>query len=407
MSEVTIVGRPKIELFFNKTNNYRILKIIVDEPCSDNTTKIEEGEIFTVVGIIPNLVMGMKYEFTGNLDTHSKYGKQLVVSNMKKVEFDSKKAVVIFLSSPIFAGIGEKTAERIVDKLGDNAIDRILKNKNILLMVPRINYEKASEIHKILFENFANEQISYELVKAGLNISQANEFIKNYGEKALIVFKQNPYIALEVLEKASFNEIDTIALNNGVEKDDVRRIEAGVETILVEEAFKMGHEFTFKADLFNKAKKILGDVFIDNDEQFISALDTMYLDDKIVIEENKIFLYYIHNAINNIINNIGYLHNQRKIKYDENLLEKRLAKIEEDYGIKYEEKQKIAIKTALNSKFTIINGGPGTGKTTIIKAIVKLFSEIEEIDLNTISELNKEIGLLAPTGRAAKKMEWS
>ncbi len=408
MDIIKIVGKPRIELFYNQTNHYRIIKVILTKvPTDDSIVKLERGNFFTVVGTLPQIEMGANYEFTGTYTKHSKYGEQLTVTNFKKQVDNSNNGVISFLSGDSFVGIGRKTAEKIVETIGENTIQKIIDDKDILLKVPGFTQEKAYDFYQQLIDNYESERIIYDLVEMGLSIYQANSVVQKFQEKSITAVKENPYILLDVVEKISFNEVDRIALNLGVTLKDKIRLEAVILFSLKQEVFNNGNTYTDKIVLFSNVIKIIGSGIEFNIYEFEIIISDMSFSSKIFVEMDKVYLYSLFSAIENLSESISVLHNNFFKKYDDELLEETISKIEYDYGLKYGDLQRVAIKSSLNSSFSIITGGPGTGKTTIIMAIVKAFSILEDINLKYINDSCRDIALLAPTGRAAKKMEES
>ncbi len=402
-----IVGKPKIELYYDKAENYRIIKILLTEDVVIAEDKFSKRDFFTVVGTMPQLNLNIEYEFYGTVKTHSKFGIQLEVKNYKKNMASKSEAVISFLSGDLFPGVGKKTAEKIVDTIGDNTLQRIIDDKNLLFSISGINNEKALEIYDILLENYENESMIFKLVERGLTLHQANELVTSLGENTLKKIKENPYRILDIIDSMSFKEVDSIAMNFDIDINAEIRIRAAIRYVQNKNLYQKGDSYLLKDELFKKTLSLLGRGVEISASDFKTILDKLEKDYLIYIIDEKVFLRGIYDYIDVIASTAITLTKDNSIPYKEQVLENAISKIEDDYCLEYEKLQRQAIIKALNSKFTVITGGPGTGKTTIIKTIVKIFSELEDIDLKYIDESNREIALLAPTGRAAKKIEES
>ena len=221
-----------------------------------------------------------------------------------------------------------------------------------------------------------------------------------YKEYIFEVLKENPYDIIDNVDDITFLKIDKIRKNLSVEEFGKQRIKACIFYIINQLLFEMGDTYLLVDEILKKVEEYLEEKI--EIELFLNYLDELILEDKIVIEEEKIYTKKIYDSEETIVDTLNRLVNREKNKIKK--LDEKISFLEEADHIKYNEKQKIAIKTALENNIVVITGGPGTGKTTIIKAITKLYSIIYEKEGEN---LYKDLALLAPTGRASKRMSES
>ena len=342
------------------------------------------------MGTLPELNYRTTYKFNGEYTKHNKYGDQLEVSTYE-IEIPTKEEELVgFLSSDMFP-IGETTAKKIVDKFKDKTLDVILNDKEKLKGIPRLSEEKINKIHNILETYQGSSKMVIEMTSLGFNNKEAMNILKKYGSNSLDKIKDNIYNLIDDME-FSFNIIDDIASNMGIIKTDDRRIEALIIYLMKELCFENGDTYLFKEDIYNKIISYVSDIDIEKLEELLILLNKK---GKIVIDNDKYYLKSYYDAEEYITYRLCYLNDMKKNKIKD--LENVINKLEKTNNITYDNVQKDAIMKALNNNLTIITGGPGTGKTTIIKAIVHLLRYELKAKID-------DIALLAPTGRAAKKI---
>ena len=342
------------------------------------------------MGTLPELNYRTTYKFNGEYTKHNKYGDQLEVSTYE-IEIPTKEEELVgFLSSDMFP-IGETTAKKIVDKFKDKTLDVILNDKEKLKGIPRLSEEKINKIHDILETYQGSSKMVIEMTSLGFNNKEAMNILKKYGSNSLDKIKDNIYNLIDDME-FNFNIIDDIASNMGIIKTDDRRIEALIIYLMKELCFENGDTYLFKEDIYNKIISYVSDIDIEKLEELLILLNKK---GKIVIDNDKYYLKSYYDAEEYITYRLCYLNDMKKNKIKD--LENVINKLEKTNNITYDKVQKDAIMKALNNNLTIITGGPGTGKTTIIKAIVHLLRYELKAKID-------DIALLAPTGRAAKKI---
>lgn len=377
----------KRTIYFNEINSYTVAVVKIKET---DIPELADKQHIHIVGTLPELNYRTTYKFYGYYTKHNKYGDQLEVSTYE-VEIPTKEEELIgFLSSDMFP-IGEVTAKKIVDKFKDKTLDIILNDKDKLKEIPRLSEEKVNKIHNILTDYQGSSKIVMEMTSLGFNNKEAMNIFKKYGTNSLDKIKDNIYNLIDDME-FNFNIIDDIASNMGIIKDDDRRIEALIIYVMKELCFENGDTYLYIDDIHNKMLGYIKDLDKDKLEEILIILNKK---GKVVIDNDKYYLKSYYDAEEYITYRLCYLNDMKKNKIKD--LEDSISRLEKSNHITYDKVQKDAIMKALNNNLTIITGGPGTGKTTIIRAIVYLLRHKLKAKVD-------DIALLAPTGRAAKKM---
>ena len=374
------------DIYTNKTNGYTVGLIRIKE--SDIPEEV--NKVVTFTGTFNDLKYKTTYKMEGNFVEHKKYGHQFIVDSYEIVLPTEEEEIIDFLSSDMFP-IGETTAKKIVDKLGSNAINMILENKNCLLGIPRLPEKKVDQIYEILLDYQSTSYIVLELSKLGFTTKNAITLLKKYSMNTMNIINNNIYDIEEDIE-ISFEELDKIAKNMGYDLNDERRLEALCIHMMKTITFNNGDTYLYFDEMYEYIKKHTDNL---DEETFEYILLKLSKQNRIKIIKNKYYLSDHYEAENYITNRLTKLNEMKRRKLPK--LETKIKVLEEANNIVYDKSQKEAITKALNNNLTIITGGPGTGKTTIIKCIVKLL-----IDIYGINE--QKIALLAPTGRAAKKL---
>lgn len=371
-------------IYRNNSNGYTVGLIKIKE--SDE----EVGKIETFTGVLPEFNEKTIYQLNGTFTTHNKYGYQFQVDSFEIVLPEKKDELVDFLSSDLFP-IGEKTAKKIVGAFGEDTIDVILNNKEKLLEIPRLGIEKINKINNILKEYQSTSNIVLELNRMGFNTKDSLMLLNKYKDKVIRIIDNNIYDLIDNIN-LNFKEIDTIAINNKYDLYDERRVEALIIYLLNEITFEQGDTYSFFQEIYNSIIKYLPDLKYEDLEYYLLKLSKQK---RVVIKKEKYYLKELYDAEEYIADRIYRLNNMERRKLPK--LKEKIKELEQKIGITYDESQKNAIITSLNNNFTITTGGPGTGKTTIIKGIIRML-----VDTCHISPQN--IALLAPTGRASRKL---
>lgn len=356
--------------------------------------------IITFTGYFHELNDMDTYLFYGKLVTHPKYGEQFQVDSYERCKPEEKDAIVDFLTSGLFKGIGEKKAKAIVDVLGKDTLKIILENPDNLILIPGVNRKNIDTLHTKLQEYEASYETILTLTELGFSTKDAMIVYNFYKNKTKNIIDTNIYQIIEDIYNMNFKKIDTIALKNGLAKDSPIRVEATIVYIMNELSNAYGHSYYFKEELLTYLPRVLGQNITE--ELFLTSLDNLEKNLRIVRKEEKYYLKEMYEAETLITKRFRMLsHEEDKVIKDIDL---KIKELEELLGITYNEQQFLAIKNSILKKFLIITGGPGTGKTTIMKGVTELYRTINKLGY---SELQEKIALLAPTGRAAKRMSES
>lgn len=384
------------KIIFEGNNNYVVGLFRIKETDIEDLYEFINRAI-TITGYFHELNIDEKYIMTGEVSINKRYGMQFNVSSYERLIPEGKDAIVEFLSSGLFKGIGEKTAEDIVNTLGEDTLKLIEDNYTNLLIVPSINEKKAKSIYETLIKYNESYNIIVYLNSIGFNTRDSMSIYNTYKDNTINVVKNNVYTLIDDIEEITYQKIEKIRKNLGIEDNDKYRIIYSIIYVMKNLCFSFGDTYLSIDDIYNRLDNVLGFEFSLLDLEFY--LYEMQKLGKVIIYNQKYFLSEYYKAETNIADTLYYLTNKKdnKIKNINNHIEY----LELQFDIKFNPEQKKAIKEAIIKNFSIITGGPGTGKTTIIKGIVELYKKINNL---TYIDLCNKMALLAPTGRAAKRM---
>lgn len=395
MSEVYIKGQYRKNIFQSDAGYVIGLFKVVETNSELLETYLNHDITFT--GYFHELNEVDQYLFYGNIVNHVKYGEQFQVERYERLLPEEKNSIVSFLSSGIFKGIGEKKAEKIESVLGKDTFKVILENPSNLMLIPTITAKNVEELHQKLVEYESSYETIIYLNKIGFNTKDSMKIYNKYREKTIEVIDHNIYQLIEDIYDMYFKKIDIIALKQGIEKDSVIRMDAVILYVLEELSNNLGHTYFYKEELYPYVVKVLKVVIPE--ELFLQRLEILEKELKIKRLDNRYYLMELYEAETLIAKRLTLLNHEADNKYKD--IEKMVESLEMFFDITYNEEQKKAIIDAYLKKLLIITGGPGTGKTTIMKAILELYKQINQLDHKKMEE---DVALLAPTGRAAKRM---
>ena len=363
---------------------------------NDEELKDLVNKTITITGSMIDSNTEDTYTLYGEYTTHERFGNQYKFNNYEKVMPTTTDGIIEFLSSSLIKGCGAKTAKKIVEVYGEEAIDKIKESHTNLLLIPNMTETKAMKIYNSVMAASNADDTIVELKKLGFSIPESIKIFNKYKDKTLNMIDTNIYLLKEII---SFNKLDYIFLNNNSHDDEVR-VKACILEGMQNLSDSTGDTYYYKEEikdiLHTKFKLILDEIYFDN------LLLDLVKHNQILIVDDKYYLSEIYEMEQSIAYNLKEIieYDSKKIKN----IDGRIENLENALDVDYNEEQENAIKTALQNRVTIISGGPGTGKTTIINAICKLY--IENYKLSPIDILTN-IALLAPTGRASKKMSES
>lgn len=353
--------------------------------------------VITFTGYFHELNDMDTYLFYGKLVNHQKYGEQFQVDSYERCKPEEKNSIIEFLTSGLFKGIGEKKAKAIVDVLGKDTLKVILENPDNLILIPGVTKKNIETLHNKLQEYEASYETILYLGGLGFSTKDAMIVYNFYKNKTKQVIEENIYKLVQDIYNLNFKKIDFIALKNGIEKDSMIRVEASLIYIMNEVSDAYGHSYYYKEELSSLLPRVIG-VNI-SDEKIEEALKNLEKNLLIIVKEEKYYLKEMYESESLIVKRFRLLSHEKDLITKD--IDNKIKEIGEFFGIVYNEEQLEAIKESYQKKFLIITGGPGTGKTTIMKAITELYRQMNKLDYSSLQE---KIALLAPTGRAAKRM---
>lgn len=402
-----IKGTVEAILFQNSDNFYTVLKVDTIETNEDFDT------MPTVVGFLPNIVEGDVYTFKGQVFDHPRYGKQLKAETFEKEMPQTKEAIISYLSSDLFKGVGKKTAQNIVNTLGDNAINDILDDHSVLEKVSGLSKKKQKQIAEQISANQESEKIMIRLHDLGFGPKLSMAIYQFYLGDTLTILDRNPYQLIYDIKGIGFNKADQLARNIGIAYNDNERLKAALLYTLEEECIKQGHTYL----PINVVIDLTVDVLNYQDEEVIEPekLDEMlqYLNEekRLIIENEQVAIPSLYYSEIKSVQNLFRIktHTNKLTEIEQSDLQMHIGEIEDANQVNYAASQKEALQTAINSKVMLLTGGPGTGKTTVIKGIVELYAEIHGLSLDYDDYVNDDypVVLAAPTGRASKRLQES
>lgn len=350
-----------------------------------------EEDTITIVGYMPFLVEGDYIKVIGNFVTHKEYGKQFKVETFEKIMPKTLDSLEKYLSNGTIKGIGPATAKKIVATFGEDTINVFKFEPEKLTQIKGITKEKAIEMAQCFVENWELWQIVGFLDNFGISPANAKTIYKKLGTQTIDEIESNPYILIDLVKGVDFAKLDKYALENGFEINNYKRIKCGIKYSLVKITYN-GHCCTLEANLIKYVKELLK----VEDDDIEHCLIDLNVKEEIVIEkredENWVYSKEIYDAEANIASKLILLDSTQNIKRIDSF-DSELEKIEKAGNINLSAKQKEAIQAINSNNVVIITGGPGTGKTTIIKNVIDIYKSH-----------GKKVVLCAPTGRAAKRM---
>ena len=374
-----IKGRIRDIIYRNEINSYTIATFETDE------------EETTVVGYLPFIEKGDSLKITGNFVEHPEYGRQLKIETFEKLMPEDLDSIENYLANGKFKGIGPATAKRMVNTFGKDVINIIKFEPEKLSCIKGITEEKAIEISQSFNENWEVWQIVSYLEKFGIGPQSAEGIYKKLGPNTITTIEENPYILIDLTVRVNFAQIDQIAIKMGMDLENDKRIRSGIKYAL-KLSTNNGHCAVLYENLIQFVKDLLNvsEVMIENNIIFLKTKNEIVLEDR----ENQewVYLYNYYVAEKNVAESLIALDNYLNVKEISNF-EKKLKKIEKHSDLELSEKQREAVIAVQEHNVCVITGGPGTGKTTIIKTIIEMYKQEE-----------KKVVLCAPTGRAAKRM---
>ena len=393
------LGTVKAIFFENPDNLFKIFTIKVKK----TNTDWDAGDI-VVTGSFGEIVEEEEYRFEGEIVDHPKYGKQFKATSYKRSRPSGRKELVKFFSSDEFPGIGKKKAEKIVDELGENAIDKILQDPHALDFL-KLGEEKTQTIIEQISSNHQTEQVLYQLNNYGFGPTLSARIYQKYGAQTIDKLTEDPYQLVIDVKGVGFKRADELAKRLGITGDDPRRIKGALIQMVSLLINETGDTYVDGQELIKRVSGVLrAGSGPDLQDKLLAGLRNLVKDGVLTVEDGKIYQKDLADSEWSIAQSLKMITDSFKgVPWQQKDLKKQLDQIERNFKVEYDDSQRQAIEHSLNSPIFLLTGGPGTGKTTIINAIVSAYAKLNDVTLDPSSE-DFAIALAAPTGRAAKHM---
>ena len=390
-----IKGKIKKTIFYNADNGFLVALFRVKET-NDISLKEKVNKTITITGQFPDVNLDVLMELYGKFIKNERFGMQYSVNNYVLSRPDSKEAITDFLASSFISGCGEVTAKKIVDMYGKDTLDIIKNDKTKLLMIDGMTESRANKIYDSLQNYNKSSDIIMTFQNLGFSIDECFKIYQKFKNKIEDILNEDFYDLKEVID---FAKVDNIYIKKYGDKTSTR-IYACIIEAMQQLSNSNGDIYYYEQEI---KEMLLKKFNIEiNEDVFSELISDLINKDKVIKVDNIYYLKSYYDKEILIAKNLKKIDSFKVKKIVE--LDEKLEVLENKLNIKYNLEQKKAIISALNNNISIISGGPGTGKTTIINAIVKLY--IEEHHLGN-QDIVENIALLAPTGRASKKLSTS
>ena len=368
--------------FYSESSNYIVALIEVEQ----------EDKLITMNGYMNNFNDYEKYAFIGDYEIHPKYGKQFKLSEYRIIYAKESEEIIKYLSSPLFKGIGKALATQIVNTLGEECLEKIKEDKHNLDLVRGMTEKRREIIYEALTNGDYDQEVMQFFMGHGISLKNLGLIQAYYQEKTLEILQNNPYQLVEDIDGIGFKTADELALKTGGTLDNPNRIKAGIIYSIKQYGFNTGSTYCYLDEIKIMFSKIIYNI---EEVSFNEYLDELIDEGLIIQRGDKYYYFEMDEAEKNIAEYLKIRINKPDELFDEKEVERLLTNYEKTQGICYAVKQKEALNYFLKSSCMILTGGPGTGKTTIVQALLKVYSALYPDD---------RIGLVAPTGRAAKRL---
>lgn len=383
-----IKGKYKSSIFTSESG-YTVGLFRVKEANEENADIV--GKTVTFTGYFPELNSEDIYIFYGKYVFHERYGYQFQVTSYERIEPEGEDAIVDFLTSSFVKGCGEKTAKKIVAVLGDNAISLIKEDKENLLRCG-LTPNQVEKIYKSIMNYYNSDELIIYLKSLDFSVKEITRIISLYGNSAKKIVETNLYSLVEFVD---FNKLDKIFFRIYEDTNEMRILACIIETCK-RLTFESGDTYSYKEEIISYLNATFKINLSDDFDSYIETLK-FHADIKVIGKKYYLMKYYLDEKY---ISDTLYTMNENLNKPVNNL-NNFLSLVEEEFNIEYNEEQKNAIKRVLSTSVTIITGGPGTGKTTLINGLLRMYQYVNNL---TDLQMNHKVALLAPTGRASKRM---
>lgn len=365
-------------IFENTQNGFTVMAV------TDNTSVSYRH--FKAVATTVGIEKSMNLLLEGNWDSNNKYGRTFKVERWEEVLPTNSHGMECYLGSGLIKGVGETLAKAIVEKFGDRTLEIIDTHSEEIFEVSKIKRKKAEQIWKSWDEHKHMRVAISFLLSYGVSVTMAIKIFKVYEKETINIIKKNPYCLVYDVDGIGFARADEIAQKLGKTKNDPERIKAGI-TFCLQMSAEDGNTYMESPELLSKAAKLLEVEWKD----VLNVINSLKDDEIVIVENNRVYLPLYYSDEERIANKLRLMASSMSTFNSGQDIDVSL--IEEELGIKYEPEQISAIKTALRSNVMVLTGGPGTGKTTVTRGI-----------LRALMDANYNVECAAPTGKAAERM---
>ncbi|GIP08255.1 ATP-dependent RecD-like DNA helicase [Paenibacillus macerans] len=348
------------------------------------------GEPFTIKGSLFGVNKGERVTVYGRWETHVKYGEQFSVERWERPLPKTRDQVISFLCSKFVKGCGKKRAEIITKHLGDKALERIMnEGPSCLTGIKGIGEKQAVQIADSIKSNFEIQQIMMTLLPYGITAETITKMYKQWGAECVEIVRRNPYRLTEI-RLIGFLKADEIAMSIGISQDSPYRLNAALHYVLHEMCYGGGHCYVPEDQLLRKTLEVLKGV---SKQAIMEELQLMSAHDQVVWEDEKVFPKHLYVYETKLAHKLACMANRSGEAMP--FLDQAIREYQLQYGIVLAEKQREAIRELFRQQLFIVTGNPGTGKTTVVQAMIEVYRK---------QYPKAKIGLCAPTGRAARKL---
>lgn len=397
MNEFT--GKVNGIVFENSKDLYKILDVEIIGTLSDYSRPD-----IKVTGNFGDIQINSSYRFEGKLVMHEKFGLQFRANNYKQVLPHEEGSLTKYLSSNKFPGIGKKAATTIIDELGLNALD-VLKESPAKIDKLSLTRKQKDSLLAGLNAMDSYSEVILKLAKYGINKRIAGRVYQLYHGEVLAKLEKDPYAAVNDISGFAFKTADMMGSQLDIASDDPRRIKGAVYQVLLDALNGEGDTYVGLAELLTEASKLLQ---INQFDPIASCINSLQEAGKVIVDGENAALQNIYQTEVDIArlmkNLVEKKEDKKREQYDDKKVEQAIKDAEKELKIHYDDTQKLAIKNAVNQPISILTGGPGTGKTTIINGILLVLRKLAEIPSSALYSEDPPFLLAAPTGRAAKRM---
>jgi len=372
------IGTVKAIFFENPENLYKIFTIKIKK----TNTDWDAGDI-VVTGSFGEISEEEEYRFEGQIIDHPKYGKQFQAISYKRSLPNGRKELISFFSSDEFPGIGKKKAERIVETLGNDAIDKILQDPHALDFL-KLGEEKTTSIVEQISANHQTEQVLYQLNNFGFGSTLSARIFQKYGVQTLDKITEDPYQLVLDVKGVGFKRADELARHLGITGDDPRRIKGALIQMVTFMINETGDTFVAGNELIRRVTSVLStNSTEDLTKKLTDGLRNLVKDGVLLVENGNVYEKGLSDSEWSISQSLKMITDSFKgVAWTEKELKKELKHVEKSFDVKYDDSQEQAIKQSLTHSIFLLTGGPGTGKTTIINAIVSAYAKLNDMPLD-------------------------